>query len=45
MANYIKNEKWCEKSINVDDGAKRIIITAAKLIREEIRNLKLSLDS
>ena len=29
----------------VDDEAKRIAITAAKLIREEIRTLKLSLDS
>ena len=46
MANYIINEKWYEKrQINVDDEAKRIVITAAKLIREESRNLKLSLDS
>ena len=46
MANYIINEKWYEKrQINVDDEAKRIIINAAKLIREEIRNIKLSLDS
>ena len=42
MANYIINEKLYEKTqINVDDEAKRI---AAKLIREEIRNIKLSLD-
>ena len=40
MANYIINEKWYEKrQINVDDEAKRIVITAAKVIREEIRNL------
>ena len=46
MANYIINEKWYEKrQINVDDESKRIVITAAKLIREEIRNIKLSLDS
>ena len=46
MANYIINEKWYEKrQINVDDEAKRIVITAAKLIQEEIRNVKLSLDS
>ena len=46
MANYIINEKWYEKrQINVDDEAKRIVINAAKLIREEIRNIKLSLDS
>ena len=46
MANYIINEKWYEKrQINVDDEAKRIVITATKLIREEIRNIKLSLDS
>ena len=45
MANYIINEKWYEKSqINVDDEAKRKVITAAKLTREEIRNLKLSWD-
>ena len=46
MVSYIINEKWYEKrQINVDDKAKRIVITAAKLIREEIKNLKLSLDS
>ena len=46
MANYIINEKWYEKrQINVDDEAKRIVKTATKLIREEIRNIKLSLDS
>ena len=45
MANYIINEKWYEKrQINVDDEAKRKVITAAKLTREEIRNLKLSRD-
>ena len=33
MANYIINEKWYEKrQINVDDEAKRIVITATKLI-------------
>ena len=46
MANYIMNEKrYGKRQINVDDEAKRIVITAAKLIREEIRNIKLSLDS
>ena len=46
MANYIINEKWYEKTqINVADEAKRIVITGAKLIREEIRNIKFSLDS
>ena len=46
MTIYIINEKWYEKrQINVDDESKRIVITAAKLIREEIRNIKLSLDS
>ena len=30
---------------NDNDEAKRIVITDAKLIREEIRNIKLSLDS
>ena len=40
MANYIINEKWYEKrQINVDDEVKRIVITAAKVVREEIRNL------
>ena len=34
-----------KNQINVDDEAKRIVITTAKLIREEIRNIKLSLDS
>ena len=33
-----------KRQVNVDDEAKRIVINA-KLIREEIRNLKLSLDS
>ena len=33
-----------KRQINVDNEVKRMI-TAAKLIREEIRNLKLSLDS
>ena len=45
MANYIINENWYEKRQINDDEAKRIVITAAKLIREEIRNIKLSLDS
>ena len=31
--------------VNVDDKARRIAITAAQLIREKIRNLKLSLGS
>ena len=34
-----------KRQINVDDEAKRIVITTTKLIREEIRNIKLSLDS
>ena len=38
MANYIINEKWYGKrQINLDDEAKRIVITASKLIREEIK--------
>ena len=45
MTNYIINENWYEKRQINDDEAKRIVITAAKLIREEIRNIKLSLDS
>ena len=46
MSNYIINEKWYEKrQINVDDESKRIVMTATKLILEEIRNLKLSLNS
>ena len=32
-------------SLNHQIAAKRIVMTAAKLIRSEIRNLKLSLDS
>ena len=41
MANYIINEKWYEKrQINVDDEATRIVITATKLIREEIQEYK-----
>ena len=34
-----------KRQINVDDEAKRIVITTTKLIREEIRKIKLSLDS
>ena len=47
MANYyVLNEKWYRKrETNVGNKAKRIVIPAAKLIREEIRNLKISLDS
>ena len=44
IANHI-NKKWYEqRQINVDDEAKITAITATNLIREEIRNLKLSLD-
>ena len=34
-----------KRQVNADDEAKRIVTNAAKLIREEIRNLKVSLDS
>ena len=45
MVNYIINEQWYEKRRNnVEDEAKRIVATAAKLIREEIRNLHLSME-
>ena len=44
MANYIINGTK-KTQIDVADEAKRIVITGAKLIREEIRNIKLSLDS
>ena len=40
--NYIINEK---RQVNVDHEAKGIVTTGVKLIREEIRNLKLSWDS
>ena len=44
IANYIINKKWYEqRQINVDE-VKRTAITASNLIREEIKNLKLSLD-
>ena len=35
-------KKW---QLSIDDEAKRIVITTAKLIREEIRILKLPFDS
>ena len=45
MVNYIINEQWYKKRRNnVEDGAKRIVATAAQLIREEIRNLNLSME-
>ena len=45
MVNYIINEQWYKKCRNnVEDEAKRIVATAAKLIREKIRNLNLSME-
>ena len=39
MAKYIINEKWhSEKKANIEDEAERIVITAAKIIRAEIRD-------
>ena len=39
MAKYITNEKWhSEKKANIEDEAERIMITAAKIIRAEIRD-------
>ena len=44
MVNYI-NKKWYdEKYRDVEGETIRIISTAAKLIREEIRQLKLNVD-
>ena len=41
IAKYIINEKWySEKKANIEDKAERIVITAAKIIRAEIRERK-----
>ena len=46
MAKYIINEKWySEKKANIEDEAERIVITAAKIIRAEIRDKKYNSDS
>ena len=45
MVSYIVNEKWYkEKRSNVNDKANRIVKTAAKLIREEIRQMPINND-
>ena len=45
MAKYIINEKWyAEKRADVDDEAERIVITAAKIIRNEIRDQDYNFD-
>ena len=39
MAQYIIHEKWhSEKKANIEDEAERIVITAEKIIRAEIRD-------
>lgn len=46
MAKYIINEKWySEKKANIEDEAERIVITAAKIIRAEIRDKEYNSDS
>ena len=48
MVKYIINEKWySEKKANIEDEfkAERIVITAAKIIRAEIRERKYNTDS
>ena len=40
LVNFIENNNWYEKrEENIENEAKRIVMTAAKLIREEIRNI------
>ena len=40
MANYIVNEKWFNmRNSNMEKEVERIVLTAARLIREEIRNI------
>ena len=42
MANTITNGKWYEdKNSNIDDEAKRIVTTTAKLIKSQIKEKKL----
>ena len=46
MAKYIINEKcYSEKIANIEDEAERIVITAAKIIRAEIREREYNTDS
>ena len=46
MVKYIINEKWySEKKANIEDEAERIVITAAKIIRAEIRDKEYNSDS
>ena len=46
MAKYIINEKWySEKKADIEDEAERIVITAAKIIRAEIRDKEYNLKS
>ena len=46
MVSYIVNEKWYkEKRSDVNDEANRIVKTAAKLIREEIRQMPINNDT
>ena len=46
MAKYIINEKWySDKKANIEDEAERIVITAAKIIRAEIREKEYNSDS
>ena len=46
MAKYIINEKqYSEKKANIEDEAERIVITAAKIIKAEIREKEYNSDS
>ena len=46
MVKYIINKKWySEKKVNIEDEAERIVITAAKIIRAEIRDKEYDSDS
>ena len=46
MVKYIINEKWySEKKGNIEDETERIVITAAKIIRAEIRDTEYNSDS
>ena len=45
MAKYIINEKWySDKKANIEDEAERIMITAAKIIRAEIKEKEYNSD-
>jgi len=45
MAQYIINENWySEKKANIEDKAECIVITAAKIIRAEIRDKEYNSD-